>query len=170
MPHGCAKPQQCWPPAGDRGRVKGDSDGKWQVEQVLCRACLRSGDVGGDEPPASCPHCGSADVRSSRELFGLTIAHVDCDAFYASVEKRDNPSIRDKPVIVGGRERGVAAACYIARQFGVRSALSGRALNRCPDAVIRPRMNHHRCRRQVRTRMLAMTPLVQPITRSTKPS
>ncbi|MEC8538642.1 MAG: DNA polymerase IV, partial [Pseudomonadota bacterium] len=62
---------------------------------MLCRACLRSGYVGGAEPPDSCPHCGSADVRSSRELFDLAIAHIDCDAFYASVEKRDNPEIRD---------------------------------------------------------------------------
>ena len=135
--------------------------------QMLCRNCLKSGYVGGDAPPDSCPHCGSADVRSSNELFGLTIAHVDCDAFYASVEKRDNPSIRDRPVIVGGRERGVvAAACYIARQYGVRSAMpTWQALKRCPDAVvIRPRMSHYvAVSRQVRTRMLALTPLVQPL-------
>ena len=135
--------------------------------QMLCRACLRSGYIGGVAPPGSCPHCGSTDIRSSRELFGLTIAHVDCDAFYASVEKRDDPSIRDRPVIVGGRERGVvAAACYIARQYGVRSAMpTWQALKRCPNAVvIRPRMNHYvAVSRQVRARMLALTPLVQPL-------
>ena len=135
--------------------------------QLLCRSCLRSGHVGGTIPPATCPACGSADVRSGRELFNLAIAHVDCDAFYASVEKRDNPEIRDKPVIVGGRERGVvAAACYIARQFGVRSAMpTWQALKRCPDAVvIRPRMDHYvRVSRKIRTRMLALTPLVQPL-------
>jgi DNA polymerase-4 len=135
--------------------------------QMLCRACLRSGYVGGTVPPDSCPHCDTADVRSSRELFRLTIAHVDCDAFYASVEKRDDASIRDRPVIVGGRERGVvAAACYIARQYGVRSAMpTWQALKRCPDAVvIRPRMSHYvMVSRQVRTRMLALTPLVQPL-------
>lgn len=135
--------------------------------QMLCRACLRSGYVGGTMPPDSCPHCDTADVRSSRELFRLTIAHVDCDAFYASVEKRDDASIRDRPVIVGGRERGVvAAACYIARQYGVRSAMpTWQALKRCPDAVvIRPRMSHYvMVSRQVRTRMLALTPLVQPL-------
>ena len=135
--------------------------------QMLCRACLRSGYVGGAEPPDSCPHCGSADVRSSRELFDLAIAHIDCDAFYASVEKRDNPEIRDRPVIVGGRERGVvAAACYIARQFGIRSAMpTWQALKRCPDAVvIRPRMDHYiSVSREIRKRMLALTPLVQPL-------
>lgn len=135
--------------------------------QMLCRACLRSGYVGGTVPPDSCPHCDTADVRSSRELFRLTIAHVDCDAFYASVEKRDDASIRDRPVIVGGRERGVvAAACYIARQYGVRSAMpTWQALKRCPDAVvIRPRMSHYvMVSRQVRTHMLALTPLVQPL-------
>jgi DNA polymerase-4 len=135
--------------------------------QMLCRSCLRSGHVGGTTPPANCPSCGSADVRSGRELFSLTIAHVDCDAFYASVEKRDNPDIRDRPVIVGGRERGVvAAACYIARQFGVRSAMpTWQALKRCPDAVvIRPRMDHYvSISRAIRAHMLALTPLVQPL-------
>ena len=135
--------------------------------QMLCRSCLRSGHVGGAFAPATCPSCGSADVRSGRELFSLAIAHVDCDAFYASVEKRDNPEIRDKPVIVGGRERGVvAAACYIARQFGIRSAMpTWQALKRCPDAVvIRPRMDHYvSISREIRAHMLALTPLVQPL-------
>ena len=135
--------------------------------QMLCRDCLRTGYVGGAEPPDSCPHCGSPDVRSSRELFDLAIAHIDCDAFYASVEKRDNPEIRDRPVIVGGRERGVvAAACYIARRFGIRSAMpTWQALKRCPDAVVvRPRMDHYvSVSREIRKRMLALTPLVQPL-------
>ena len=135
--------------------------------QMLCRSCLRSGHIGGATPPPACPSCGSTDVRSGRELFGLTIAHVDCDAFYASVEKRDNPEIRERPVIVGGRERGVvAAACYLARQYGIRSAMpTWQALKRCPDAVvIRPRMDHYvRVSREIRTKMLALTPLVQPL-------
>ena len=135
--------------------------------QMLCRSCLRRGYDGGAAPPATCPYCGSDDVRSSRELFGLTIAHMDCDAFYASVEKRDDPSIRDRPVIVGGRERGVvAAACYIARRYGIRSAMpTWQALKRCPDAVvIRPRMSHYTAiSREIRSRMLALTPLVQPL-------
>ena len=135
--------------------------------QLLCRSCLRSGHVGGITPPATCPFCHAADIRVGRELFSLTIAHVDCDAFYAAVEKRDNPQIRDRPVIVGGRERGVvAAACYIARQFGIRSAMpTWQALKRCPDAVvIRPRMDHYvSVSREIRARMLALTPLVQPL-------
>ena len=135
--------------------------------QMLCRDCLRTGYVGGNTPPPECPSCGTDNVRSARELFDLTIAHIDCDAFYASVEKRDNPEIRDRPVIVGGRERGVvAAACYIARQFGIRSAMpTWQALKRCPDAVvIRPRMDHYvSVSREIRKRMLALTPLVQPL-------
>ena len=50
--------------------------------QMLCRSCLRRGYDGGASPPATCPYCGSEDVRSSRELFGLTIAHMDCVAFF----------------------------------------------------------------------------------------
>ena len=134
---------------------------------MLCRGCGSNGFVGGDSPPASCPQCNGEDVRWHAELFELCIAHVDCDAFYASVEKRDNPELADRPVIVGGRERGVvAAACYIARQYGVRSAMpTWTALKRCPDAVIiRPRMAHYvKISRQIRQKMMELTPLVQPI-------
>lgn len=134
---------------------------------MLCRRCGINGFVGGEDPPTSCPHCHSEEVRWHAELFDLCIAHVDCDAFYASVEKRDNPQLADRPVIVGGRERGVvAAACYLARQYGVRSAMpTWTALKRCPDAiVIRPRMAHYvKISRQIRKKMLELTPLVQPI-------
>ena len=72
------------------------------------------------------------------EVSTLSVAHIDCDAFYASVEKRDAPELRDKPVIVGGRQRGVVStACYIARIHGVRSAMPMfQALKLCPDAVV----------------------------------
>lgn len=134
---------------------------------MLCRACLKAGFVGAKHPPDRCLYCGSADVRSHAELFSLTIAHVDCDAFFAAVEKRDNPEIRDKPVIVGGRERGVvAAACYIARQYGIRSAMpTWQALKRCPEAVvISPRMSLYvETGHAIREKMLALTPLVQPL-------
>jgi len=134
---------------------------------MLCRNCGSAGHSGGIAPPERCPACAGDDVRWHAELFSLTIAHVDCDAFYASVEKRDDPSLADRPVIVGGRERGVvAAACYIARQYGVRSAMSTwSALKKCPDAVVvKPRMGHYAAiSRQIRDRMLALTPLVQPI-------
>ncbi|HEY0052738.1 MAG TPA: DNA polymerase IV [Caulobacteraceae bacterium] len=100
----------------------------------LCRDCLRP-----DEALISrCPACGSPRVLASRELSTLTIAHMDCDAFYAAVEKRDRPELRDQPVIVGGGTRGVVAtACYVARQYGVKSAMPMfKALKACPHAVV----------------------------------
>jgi len=134
---------------------------------VLCRECEAAGYVGAAQPPDVCPACGSKNIRSHPELFTLTIAHIDCDAFYASIEKRDNPSLAQKPVIVGGGDRGVvAAACYIARQFGVRSAMPAwQALKKCPDAVvIKPRMAHYvKIGKQVRDMMVSLTPLVQPL-------
>jgi DNA polymerase IV len=99
---------------------------------------------------------------------GLNIAHVDCDAFYAAVEKRDDPSLRDKPLIVGGvGPRGVVSTCcYIAWTFGVRLAMPmSRARTLCPDAVVLPpnMAKYARVRREVRTRMVALTPLVEPL-------
>ncbi len=116
---------------------------------------------------ARCPKCRSPRVLHHAELHRLSIAHVDCDAFYAAVEKRDNPDLRDKPVIVGGGERGVVStACYIARVQGVRSAMpmfKARAL--CPDAVVvKPNMaKYAQTATQVRALMLVLTPLVQPV-------
>ena len=134
---------------------------------MLCRACGLTGLVGAPVAPETCPDCGSGDLRAHRDLFRLTIAHIDCDAFYAAVEKRDNPALADRPVIVGGGRRGVVAtACYIARRFGVRSAMPAwQALKQCPDAVvIRPRMKHYvAISRQIRQKMHALTPLVQPL-------
>jgi DNA polymerase-4 len=101
------------------------------------------------------------------EVFGLAIAHIDCDAFFASVEKRDRPELRDLPVIIGGGVRGVVSTCcYIARLYGVRSAMpmfKARAL--CPAAlVIRPDMAKYAAvSRQIRALMDRLTPLVQPL-------
>ena len=130
----------------------------------LCRDCGRLDQI--DLPaPAACPKCGSERLVAHTELSMLAIAHVDCDAFYASVEKRDHPETIDEPVIVGGRARGVVlTCCYIARRFGVRSAMPmGRALQLCPGAVvIRPDMEKYRLEsRRIRELMLSLTPQVE---------
>ncbi|KQN74143.1 DNA polymerase IV [Devosia sp. Leaf64] len=131
----------------------------------LCRDCLNFGSTAPE--PRRCPKCGSPRIRSHAELFSLSIAHVDCDAFYASVEKRDDPSLRDRPLIIGGGTRGVVSTCcYIARQFGVRSAMPMfKARELCPDAVIiKPNMAKYvDVSRQIRRHMDALTPLVEPI-------
>ncbi len=118
-------------------------------------------------PPAACPSCRGQRFASHSELLSLSTAHLDCDAFYATVEKRDDPAIRGKPVIVGGGRRGVVAACcYIARMYGIRSAMPMfKALAACPDAVvIRPNMEKYRdVGLQVRDLMRSVTPMVEPI-------
>lgn len=129
---------------------------------ALCRDCLHMFDAG-----PRCPACGRPRVMSHPELFDLSIAHMDCDAFYASVEKRDNPDLRDKPVIIGGGRRGVVStACYIARIKGVRSAMPMfQALKLCPDAVVvKGRMNAYAdVSRQIRAMMDDLTPVVEPL-------
>jgi len=129
----------------------------------FCRDCLAP--ARGTE--RRCRTCGSPRLLAHPELDKLAIAHIDCDAFYAAVEKRDNPELLDKPVIVGGGKRGVVStACYIARIHGVRSAMPMfQALKLCPDAVvIKPNMEKYaRVGREVRERMLRLTPLVEPL-------
>ena len=102
-----------------------------------------------------------------QELHDLSIAHLDCDAFYAAIEKRDRPQLRDLPVVVGGRHRGVVAACcYIARTYGVHSAMPMfQALQACPHAtVIKPDMKKYvAVGKRVRAMMLNLTPLVEPL-------
>ena len=129
----------------------------------FCRDCLRTLDIAARR----CSACGSPRLVRHRALPSLTIAHIDCDAFYATVEKRDNPELADQPLIIGGGKRGVvSAACYIARTYGVRSAMPMfKALALCPHAtVIRPNMAKYvRVGREVRQAMLALTPLVEPL-------
>lgn len=129
---------------------------------ALCRDCLTE-----IAPAPRCPNCRSPRVLAHAELFSLTIAHMDCDAFYASVEKRDNPELRNQAVIVGGAHRGVVSTCcYIARIKGVRSAMPMfQALKLCPEAVVvKPRMSVYvEVSRQIREMMKEMTPAIEPL-------
>ncbi|MBL8661554.1 MAG: DNA polymerase IV [Candidatus Odyssella sp.] len=130
---------------------------------ALCRDCFALAADGAKR----CAACGSPRRIAHPELAELGIAHIDCDAFYASVEKRDAPELRDRPVIVGGGRRGVvSAACYMARRYGVRSAMPMfKALKLCPDAaVVRPNMRKYaEVGAAVRERMLSVTPSVEPL-------
>lgn len=130
---------------------------------ALCRDCCRPFRSGED-----CPRCGSRRVLSHPELFDLTIAHMDCDAFYASVEKRDNPALADRPVIVGhaGGRGVVTTACYIARRFGPRSAMPMyKALELCPQAVVvAPDMAKYAAvSAAIRALLRQATPLIEPL-------
>ena len=129
----------------------------------LCRDCLSEPEPGARR----CPVCASPRLLAHPELRDLTIAHIDCDAFYAAIEKRDDPGLAEKPVIIGGGRRGVVAtACYIARTFGVHSAMPMfQALKACPDAiVISPNMEKYAAAgRQLRAMMRDLTPAVEPL-------
>ena len=128
----------------------------------LCRDCLSLFPSG-----ARCPACRSPRIVAHGELTSLSIAHMDCDAFYASVEKRDDPALRDQPVIVGGGTRGVVSTCcYLARIHGVRSAMPMfQALKLCPNAVVvKPRMQVYvDTSRQIRALMETLTPAIEPL-------
>jgi DNA polymerase-4 len=129
---------------------------------TFCRDCLSDAQAG-----ESCASCGSTRVIAHPELDRLAIAHLDCDAFYAAIEKRDDPSLNNKPLIVGGETRGVVSTCcYIARKYGVRSAMPMfQAKKLCPQAVIlKPRHSYYNLvARQIRTMMQELTPLVEPL-------
>jgi len=129
----------------------------------FCRDCLSDA----PDHATRCRQCASPRLARHAEIDRLAIAHIDCDAFYAAIEKRDDPSLRDKPVIVGGGRRGVVAtACYVARTYGVRSAMPMFEARRlCPDAVVvRPAMAKYAAiGREVRALMLSLTPQVEPL-------
>ena len=132
------------------------------IMPVLCRDCLTLFPTG-----TRCPACRSPRLIAHPELETLSIAHMDCDAFYASVEKRDNPTLRDQPVIVGGGTRGVVSTCcYLARIHGVRSAMPMfQALKLCPQAVVvKPRFEAYtEASRAIRALMEALTPAIEPL-------
>ena len=129
----------------------------------FCRDCLAAV----AQNARRCPACGSPRLLRHAELHDLSIAHIDCDAFYASVEKRDNPALLDRPVIVGGGTRGVVSTCcYVARIKGVKSAMPMfKALALCPEAVVvKPDMaKYAKAGQEVRELMLELTPLVEPL-------
>ncbi|SCZ07719.1 DNA polymerase IV [Microvirga guangxiensis] len=130
----------------------------------FCRDCLT---LAASPLADRCDACGSPRLLRHKERDSLSIAHVDCDAFFAAVEKRDDPSLADKPVIIGGGKRGVVStACYMARIYGVRSAMPMfQALKLCPHAVvIKPNGEKYRkAGHEVRELMLELTPLVEPV-------
>ena len=132
--------------------------------RALCRDCLWTGAL---PAPRRCARCHSPRLVAHADLDALTMAHIDCDAFYASVEKRDRPELRDVPVIVGGGKRGVVTTCcYIARISGVRSAMPMfKALKLCPEAVvIKPDFTKYRTEsRRIMAKLEKLTPLVQPL-------
>src|SRR5262245_1877853 len=129
----------------------------------FCRDCLTEL---ADRAPR-CSACGSPRAARHPQLNALAIAHVDCDAFYATIEKRDNPALNDKPLIIGGGKRGVVStACYVARTYGVHSAMPMfKALKACPHAtVLKPDMAKYvRVGRDVRKLMFELTPQVEPL-------
>lgn len=129
----------------------------------LCRDC----DFQSELPTQICSQCGSDRIITHPHLKTLSIAHIDCDAFFAAVEKRDNPELSDKPVIVGGGKRGVVATCcYLARLHGVRSAMPMfKALKLCPEAtVVRGRRGaYSEASKAIQAKLKNLTPLVQMI-------
>ncbi len=133
---------------------------------TLCRDCLDLV-AGPNDAPSACPACNGARLVTHPMLTRLAVAHLDCDAFFAAIEKRDRPELADRPVIVGGGQRGVVATCcYIARLSGVRSAMPMfKALKACPDAVVvRPDFAKYSAAAAViREKMEALTPLVEPV-------
>ena len=132
-------------------------------DNTICRTCFAIF----SSVEASCRTCGSEKLTHHDEVLDLSIAHLDCDAFYAAIEKRDDPSLADKPIIIGGGTRSVVATCcYIARTYGVRSAMPMfKAREACPDAVIvKPNMEKYvDVSRKIRSIMNDLTPLVEPL-------
>ena len=134
----------------------------YKINQI-CRDCY----IVSKEISKICKKCHSPRTLSHKEISKLYIAHIDCDAFYASVEKRDNPTLKNKPVIIGGGSRGVVStACYIARTKGVKSAMPMfKAKELCPEAVvIAPNIKKYKnVSLEIREMMKKLTPVIEPI-------
>ncbi|HKD56987.1 MAG TPA: DNA polymerase IV, partial [Hyphomicrobiaceae bacterium] len=134
------------------------------MTHVLCRDCCQVF----DGPAEICDRCGGRRLLAHPEMAGLGIAHIDCDAFYAAVEKRDRPDLGNEPLIVGhsGGRGVVVTACYVARTFGVRSAMPMfQALQLCPHGtVIQPDMGKYkRVSETIRAIFASATTMVEPL-------
>lgn len=141
------------------------SNSAFQNTSALCRDCLV--DIKNYIPKMVCPSCHSPRIVAHAELNDLNIAHIDCDAFYASIEKRDKPELNSKPLIIGGRNRGVVSTCcYIARTYGVKSAMPMfQAIKLCPNAtILPPNMEKYiSVSKEIRVLFEELTPVVEPI-------
>src|SRR5205823_14562034 len=134
------------------------------VRRALGRDCGETVDAA----PATCSKCDGVRLVMHAEIEQLGIAHIDCDAFYASVEKRDRPGLAREPLIVGhaGGRGVVVTACYVARTFGVHSAMPMfQALELCPQGtVIAPDMaKYKRVSEAIRAIFEASTAMVEPL-------
>jgi len=138
----------------------------------LCRDCLchfeaPAGSEPGHGEAIRCLECASPRVIAHKELHELSIAHIDCDAFYAAIEKRDRPELLNQPLIIGGAKRGVVStACYVARVYGIHSAMPMfKALRACPHATVLPpdMAKYAAVGREVRELMRGITPIVEPL-------
>src|SRR5262249_50992334 len=134
------------------------------MTHILCRDCCQVF----DGPAESCDWCGGRRLLAHAEIANLGIAHIDCDAFYATVEKRDRPDLGDRPLIVGhsGARGVVVTACYVARTFGVRSAMPMfQALQLWPHGtVIQPDMGKYkRVSETIRAIFASATTMVEPL-------
>jgi DNA polymerase-4 len=135
---------------------------------AICPSCLHKWRPPVLAAPAIlCPHCGDKRSIAHAELPELQIGHLDCDAFYASIEKRDRPELAHQPVIIGGGKRGVVSTCcYMARKFGVRSAMPAfKARELCPDGIFLPpdMAKYQREGMRIRDMMRAVTPVIEPL-------
>lgn len=131
---------------------------------ALCRDCCETHEA----PEGVCANCGGARTVTHAELLDLGIAHIDCDAFYASVEKRDRPELANEPLIIGhsGGRGVVVTACYVARKFGPHSAMPMfQALELCPHATVLPpdMAKYKRVSEQIRTIFSAATSIIEPL-------